>query len=84
MEKETQKKKDEEHDKTKAENHKKDLDIVLLDIDIHQFDPQQRKRCIIYPNDRYKIWWDVFLSLVLLISCFQAPLEIAFPYIFEA
>lgn len=37
-----------------------------------------RKKCMIYPNDMSKMWWDVFISAVLLISTFTTPLDIAF------
>lgn len=46
-----------------------EIQLVLLGLK----DPNStfaRQRCIIYPNDRAKIWWDVSISLVLLISCF--------------
>ena len=31
-----------------------------------------------YPNDNVKINWDIWISLVLLITCFQTPLNFAF------
>jgi len=41
-------------------------------------DNVKRKRCMIYPNDTSKLWWDVFISLILLISTFTTPIDIAF------
>ena len=39
----------------------------------------KRKQFMSYPNDTSKLWWDVFISLVLLISVFSTPLDVAFP-----
>jgi len=39
------------------------------------------KTCILYPQDTFKTFWDIFISIVLLISCFTAPFDIAFPEI---
>jgi hypothetical protein len=33
---------------------------------------------IIYPENRYKGIWDLFMTLVLIITCIQTPLDIAF------
>ena len=38
----------------------------------------KRKPWIIYPNDIGKAYWDLFVSLLLLISCFTTPFNIAF------
>lgn len=46
-------------------------------------DEIERKRLMIYPNDACKIWWDVIISLFLLVSCFQTPLDLAFPDMFN-
>ena len=38
-----------------------------------------RKYCLIYPNDKYKsIYWDTIVSIILLITCFLTPLNLAF------
>lgn len=38
-----------------------------------------RKRWIIYPNDRFKeLIWDVVISVLLLITCFMTPINLAF------
>ena len=39
---------------------------------------ERRKFMIIYPSDSFKIGWDVFISIVLLSSCFTTPLNLAF------
>ena len=38
----------------------------------------QQKPFIIYPENRYKGVWDLFMTLVLIITCIQTPLDIAF------
>lgn len=39
---------------------------------------EKTKRCILYPEDVVKINWDLFITLILLISCVITPLRIAF------
>jgi hypothetical protein len=39
----------------------------------------KHKRFILYPQDNFKTFWDIYISLILLISCFTAPIDIAFP-----
>ena len=36
------------------------------------------RRCMLYPEDPMKVNWDLFITLVLLISCILTPLRIAF------
>lgn len=38
---------------------------------------------MIYPNDTCKLWWDVFISVVLLISTFTTPIDLAFSRLSE-
>jgi hypothetical protein len=38
---------------------------------------------MIYPDDHWKIFWDLLISLVLLISCFSTPFNLAFPELEE-
>ena len=33
-----------------------------------------------YPQDTMKIWWDATISLILLVSCFTAPYNLAFDH----
>jgi hypothetical protein len=37
---------------------------------------------MIYPNDMCKVWFDVMISLILCISCFTVPLDLAFQHMF--
>lgn len=40
---------------------------------------QNRKAWLIYPNDKCKaVYWDVFVSIVLMITLFQTPITLAF------
>jgi maltodextrin utilization protein YvdJ len=36
------------------------------------------KEYLIYPNNKYKGWWDLFMTFVLLMTCVLTPLNIAF------
>jgi hypothetical protein len=38
---------------------------------------------MIYPNDPMKMWWDVLISIILIVSVFISPLELAFPTMTE-
>jgi len=35
-------------------------------------------RCIIYPEHKYKGYWDLFMTLILVITCILTPYNIAF------
>ena len=37
-----------------------------------------KKQCILYPEDTQKTYWDIFITLILLISCIITPWRIAF------
>ena len=37
-----------------------------------------QKMCLIYPENRYKSWWDLLMTLVLLVTCIATPYTIAF------
>lgn len=39
---------------------------------------QNKKKWMIYPEDPTKQWWDLFVTIVLLVSCIEAPLDVAF------
>lgn len=41
-------------------------------------DTHKRKSCMIYPDNHNKEVWDLFMTVVLLVSCMVTPLEIAF------
>ena len=33
---------------------------------------------MIYPEDDYKVNWDLFITIVLLFTCIETPLRVAF------
>ena len=35
-------------------------------------------RCIIYPESSWKVYWDLFVSFLLVYSCFVIPLQLCF------
>ena len=39
---------------------------------------EKKKKWILYPEDAQKVNWDLFITLILLISCVITPLRIAF------
>lgn len=40
---------------------------------------KDRKTCLIYPNDKFKvIFWDLIISICLLITCILIPFNMAF------
>lgn len=39
---------------------------------------KNEKCCLIYPENKYKSWWDLFMTLVLLVTCIATPYTIAF------
>ena len=42
---------------------------------------KKRKRFIMYPDDYFKLRWDIFIAVLLIISVIATPLDIAFPEI---
>lgn len=38
-----------------------------------------KKCCIMYPDDTFAMFWEGFISIILLISCFTTPISLAFP-----
>lgn len=38
----------------------------------------KRKKLIIYPDERPKIYWDFFMTFVLIVSCTLTPVDLAF------
>lgn len=36
--------------------------------------------CLVYPESRGKFSWDIFVSLLLVVSCFVTPLELCYKY----
>jgi len=39
---------------------------------------EDRKRCMLYPEDSIRTQWDVIISVALIISCCMTPVLIAF------
>ena len=37
-----------------------------------------KKKLMFYPEDKYKGYWDLFMTLVLLVTCINTPINIAF------
>lgn len=42
-----------------------------------------KKSCILYPDDKFAMMWEGFISVVLLTSCFTTPISLAFPNLEE-
>lgn len=59
----------------------KDIDpadpMVLAGL-INPMNSTHRKFMIWYPNDRFKIAWDLTMTFILLLSCYLTPIGIAF------
>lgn len=39
---------------------------------------KHKKKCMLYPEDTQKVRWDLFITLILFISCINTPYRIAF------
>ena len=39
--------------------------------------------CLFYPDDDFKMFWDLFITIVLLVACVLTPLNIAFDKIYQ-
>lgn len=39
---------------------------------------QNKRALLFYPEDQYKIYWDLFITFILLASCLITPWRIAF------
>lgn len=52
-------------------------------IDIEKLALGKRKKFILYPDEYFKLRWDIFVSILLIISIIATPLDIAFPRISE-
>lgn len=64
------------HSDEDLENH--DLILVGLAQPKRKID---KKPCMLYPDDRFALVWEIFISLILLISCTTTPVSLAFPSI---
>lgn len=64
--------------KTMAENKSVSVLIRRNTADDENKDIQQVKNCLFYPANKYKAWWDLFMTFVLLATCVLTPYNIAF------
>ena len=51
--------------------------MILLGI-LTPNDVQEKKKFMLYPDDSFYIYWDMYVSVILLISCMITPLNFAF------
>ena len=69
--------KDQAADK-EQERKEKEEDMLILGLTAPTTS-HSRKTWIIYPNDRFKeMFWDVIISIILLLTCFMTPINLAF------
>ena len=40
--------------------------------------PKERRKCLIYPQDSWKTYFDVYITFMLLFTCFVTPYRLAF------
>jgi hypothetical protein len=40
----------------------------------------EKKRLMIYPEDRFKQHWDMLITLTIIITCVYVPYNLAFQY----
>ena len=69
---------DHHHSDEDMENH----DLILLGLAL----PKRKinkKPCMLYPDDRFAMFWEIFISIVLMISCTTTPISLAFPELEE-
>jgi hypothetical protein len=60
------------------ERKEKEEDMLILGLTAPTTS-HSRKTWIIYPNDRFKeMFWDVIISIILLLTCFMTPINLAF------
>jgi hypothetical protein len=52
-------------------------------IDVEKLALGKRKKFILYPDEYFKLRWDIFVGILLIISIIATPLDIAFPRISE-
>ena len=45
-----------------------------------QYNKEHPKSYLIYPNDEGKQKWDILMTIVLIVTCFFTPINIAFSY----
>ena len=50
----------------------------IMRMKIENSSTEHRNSCLIYPDSKRKARWDLWITLVLLITCIMTPLSIAF------
>lgn len=65
-----------------AEPKQTEIELVILGLKKPSANIKH-KRWLIYPDENKKVAWDIFISLILLFSCFITPFDLAFPNIVE-
>jgi hypothetical protein len=61
-----------------------DENLILLGLRAPTLNSRSKK-CMFYPNDKIKdIFWDFLISILLLATCFVAPINLAFAEEVEA
>ena len=61
-----------------AEKHDQNAENMILLGILTPNDVKEKKRMMLYPDDSFYIYWDMFISVILLISCMITPLNFAF------
>jgi hypothetical protein len=51
--------------------------MILLGI-LTPNDVEEKKSFMLYPDDTFYIYWDMWISVILLVSCMITPLNFAF------
>ena len=68
-------------DKDKIEKKEIRTDAISMKQKIERMTERPDKSsCIIYPENPFKFRWDIFVSFILIISCFMTPLELCFKF----
>ena len=65
-------------DEEEAEKYDKNAENMILLGILTPNDVKEKKRMMLYPDDCFYIYWDMFISFILLISCMITPLNFAF------
>ena len=61
-----------------SEDEKDTTDPMVLAGLLNPINDSERKFLILYPNDRTKLYWDFSISIILLLSCYITPINLAF------
>lgn len=71
---------DEEGDNDKDnDKNKNEEDFILLGLRAPTLEKSNHKKFLFYPNDRLKeMFWDTTISIILLLTCFITPINLAF------